>query len=294
MARIAYVNGRYSPLSEAMVNIEDRGYQFADGIYEVVALVNACLIDEEQHLGRLWRSLEALQIAEPMSRGALKQILREVVRRNRLRDGMVYIQVTRGVAPRDHHFPQGTRSAISIYVKPKNIQAVLAKAATGVSVISIPDLRWKRCDIKSISLLPNCLGKQKATEQGAYEAWQIDGNGLITEGTSSNAWIVDAAGTLRTRAVSPDILRGITRDSLLDLASQQNTGFAEEAFTLKEALQAKEAFLTSATSFVMPVVRIDQTVIADGKPGPVAKALLRAYETYMNQTGKPVPGMERP
>jgi len=293
MARIAFVNGRYAPLSESMVNIEDRGYQFSDGIYEVIALVDGCLVDETPHLDRLWRSLSELKISEPLSRPALKLIIREVLRRNYIYDGIVYIQVTRGVAPRDHAFPQEAKPSVVIYAKRKPLKKLLQKAKTGVHVITVPDQRWQRCDIKTISLLPNCLGKQQAVEQGAYEAWQIDQQGYVTEGTSSNAWIVTAQGVLVTCPASQNILRGITRDRILALAQSCGLGYEERLFTLEEAYQAREAMVSSATSLAMPVIKIDDHMVGNGHPGDFASVLLEAYCLYMKEKSVPVPGLRR-
>jgi D-alanine transaminase len=276
MSRIAYVNGRYVPHREAAVHIEDRGYQFADGVYEVTAVRGGRLVDEERHLKRLDRSLGELKIARPMSHAALKFVCREVVRRNGVRDGIVYLQVTRGVAPRDHPFPKD--AAPSIVVTSRRAKGAPQKSVEeGVGVISIPDQRWARCDIKSISLLPNILGKQQAREAGAYEAWQIDRDGNVTEGTSTNAWIVTGKGEVVTRRADSTILNGVTRRAILEIIAVQGLTFVERPFSLAEAKEAREAFLTSTTSFVLPVVRIDGEPVGDGRPGELTKALRAAY-----------------
>lgn len=280
MPRHAYVNGRYIPHRAAAVHIEDRGYQFGDGIYEVVTVAGGMLIDEAPHLDRLERSLGELAIAMPLSRRAMKLIMRELIRRNGLRDGLVYMQITRGVAPRDHSFPARARPAIVMTTRRMAFDG-MAKFSEGVKVITIPDIRWARRDIKTIGLLPNCLGKQAASEAGAYEAWQVDEDGCVTEGTSSNAWIVDQDGRLATRQLSHDILHGVTRRSVLAIAEQENVPFEERPFTVSEARSAREAFVTSATSFVTPVVRIDDTAIADGRPGPLTRRLLGWYRDYV-------------
>ncbi len=281
MPRQAYVNGRYVPHGSAVVHIEDRGYQFADGVYEVVPVTRGRLIDEDPHLDRLERSLGELEIAMPMSRGALKLVSRELMRRNRLSSGFLYMQVTRGVAPRDHKFPQGARPALVMTTRqmmPPSGQAV----AEGVGVITIPDIRWKRCDIKSVSLLPNVLGKQSAVAAGAYEAWMVDPEGRITEGTSTNAWIVTQDNQLVTREASTSILNGITRLRLIELLRQDGVTFAERAFTVEEARQAREAFITSSTNFVMPVTRIDGEPIGNGHPGLITGRLREAYLQFVD------------
>lgn len=281
MSRIAYVNGRYLPRAEASVSIEDRGYNFADGVYEVCEVRGGRLVDERRHIGRLHRSLAELQIAEPMSTRALGLVMRETIRRNRVHDGLVYLQVTRGVARRDHAFPAaGTKPSLTVTARSFDLEANEKIAAEGIAVITLPDERWARVDIKSISLLPNVLAKQAAREQGAREAWLVDRNGTITEGSSSNAWIIDRNGKLLTRSIDRDILNGITRTVLLDLIKDQKLVLEERAFTVEEAYAAREAFITSATQAVMPVVRIDGRPIGNGAPGMIASALRRDYHRY--------------
>jgi len=275
MSRVAYVNGRYVPHREAAVHIEDRGYQFADGIYEVTMVKNGRLVDEHLHLARLARSLKELRIAAPMSEKALKLVTREVIRRNRVRNGIVYHQITRGVAPRDHPFPAHQESSVVITSRRARPNDHLA--ASGVKVITIPDIRWQRCDIKSVSLLPNILGKQQAKEAGAYEAWQVDETGMITEGTSSNAWIVTGEGEVVTRKADNAILNGTTRLALLDIIRGEGLRFVERPFSVEEAKRAREAFTTSTTSLAMPVVQIDDTVIGNGHPGSFTERLRAAY-----------------
>jgi D-alanine transaminase len=279
MSRIAYVNGRYVAHAEAAVHIEDRGYQFADGVYEVVAVKAGGLVDEALHVTRFERSLRELRIAPPMPRRALALVMREVIRRNRVRDGIIYLQATRGVARRDHAFPADCRTALVMTARrarPVNRPAM----AEGVKVITIPDIRWERCDIKAIALLPNELGKQRARESGAYEAWQVDRDGMVTEGTSTNAWIVTGQGELVTRQTGHAILNGCTRLALLDIAGDAGLAFSERPFSVAEAKAARECFLTSTTSIVLPVVRIDDAVIGDGKPGPLGRKLLALYEAH--------------
>lgn len=277
MPKIAYVNGRYGPLADAVVNVEDRGYQFADGVYEVCLMVGGRLWDEEGHLTRLARSLRELQIEPPMGEAALRHVMREVVRRNRLRNALIYMQVTRGVASRNHPFPASPPPP-SLVVTAKRIDLAKyeAMAKKGVAVISAPDIRWGRADIKSVSLLPNVLARQAAAKAGALEAWLVR-NGEVTEGAASNAWIVTAAGEIVTRPLGPEILGGITRATVMRCAEAMQMKVVERAFTLKEALSAREAFLTAATVLVMPVVSIDGRPVGDGAPGPIATRLRDAY-----------------
>lgn len=280
MARYAYVNGRYVPHGEAAVHIEDRGYQFADGVYEVVPVIHGKMIDEGPHLDRLDYSLRELRIAWPVGRAALKLILRELLHRNELQDGLLYLQITRGVAPRDHKFPKSAKPALVVTTKRLKPTAP-ALVENGVPVISVPDIRWERCDIKSISLLPNILAKQEAVEAGAFEAWQIDDEGFVTEGTSTNAWIVTKDDVIVTRLANHDILNGITRQAVLRLTNGAGVTFEERAFTLVEAKAAREAFLTSSSGHVLPITRIDGQPVGDGKPGPVTKRLREAYMDYV-------------
>jgi D-alanine transaminase len=280
MSRIAYVNGRYVPHHEAAVHIEDRGYQFADGVYEVTAVKNGRLVDEDRHLERLGRSLEELRIRRPMSDAALKLVSRELLRRNRVRDGIIYLQVTRGVARRDHGFPADAPPALVMTAK--STKGPAAKAVEeGVKVITIPDQRWARCDIKSVALLPNILGKQQAREAGAFEAWQVDRDGNVTEGTSSNAWVVTGKGEVVTRRADVAILNGITRRAVLDIIAEERLTLAERPFSVEEAKAAREAFLTSTTSLVLPIVRIDDTAIGGGKPGAFTRKLREHYQKHM-------------
>lgn len=282
MSRIAYVNGAYVPHRRAAVHIEDRGYQFADGVYEVVGVVGGRLIDEGLHLDRLQRSLGELSLVAPMSRAALRFVMAEVLRRNRLRDGMLYMQITRGVAPRDHAFPVNVKPAVVVTarrIKPADPKLV----ARGVDVVTLPDLRWKRCDIKTVSLLPNVLAKQTAKKQGAYEAWLVDDAGFITEGTATNAWIVTAKGVLVTHTPDESILNGVTRRAVLRLARAEGLRIEERRFSLKEARAAREAFLTSTTNYVMPVARIDGKPVGQGEPGPFSRRLREQYIESMRR-----------
>jgi len=286
MSRIAYVNGLYVPHADACVHIEDRGYQFADGVYEVFAVHRGRLVGEQGHMDRLAHSLGELRIDWPMSRPALAHVVREVARRNRVLDGLVYLQITRGVAKRDHPFPVDAES--SLVLTARKAPAVDKQALrSGTAVITIPDIRWTRRDIKSVSLLPNVLGKQQAREAGAYEAWMVDADGTITEGTSTNAWIVTTDGTLVTRDASHSILNGITRLAVLEAAADAGIGFDERPFSVDEALAAKEAFVTSSTSHVKAVTRIDGKSVGNGHVGELTSRLLDLYLEYIEHHGGP-------
>jgi D-alanine transaminase len=281
MSRIAYVNGRYVPFTDAKVHVEDRGYQFGDGVYEVCEVRGGRLIDERRHVERLQRSLGELRIRMPMSTRALSVILHEVVARNRIRYGIVYLQVTRGVARRDHAFPAAQiEPSVVVTARALNRLRNEALAEQGSAVITAPDNRWSRVDIKTIGLLPNVLARQAAIEQGARDAWFVSKDGMVTEASSANAWIVTAAGKLVTRHADHGILRGITRTVLFDAIKANGLLVEERAFSLEEAHKAREAFITSASQIVLPVVRIDGRAVGDGKPGPVAIALRRAYHVY--------------
>ena len=278
MSRVAYVNGAYRPHADATVHVEDRGFQFADGVYEVWSVFDGRLADFDGHLTRLHRSLDELQIRGMMSREALERVLKETVRRNRVREGLVYIQVTRGTARRDHPFPpEGTPPSVIVTARTLPLAKGDAAAKKGVAVITQPDIRWGRCDIKTVGLLPNVLAKQAAKERGAAEAWMVDEMGLVTEGSSTNAWIVDENGKLRTRDTQSNILRGITRAAVLEMAAAEGLELEERAFSVDEAKRAREAFYTSASGFVMPAVSIDGAKIGNGKPGPVATRLRELY-----------------
>ena len=280
MPRQAYVNGRYLPHARAAVHIEDRGYQFADGVYEVVPVYKGILVDEDPHLDRLERSLTELRIAMPMPRAAIKLVSRELMRRNDLTYGFLYMQVSCGVAPREHKFPEGAKPALVMttrQTKPHGEKML----SEGLKVITVPDIRWGRCDIKSTSLLPNVLAKQQAVEAGAFEAWQIDAQGRVTEGSSTNAWIVSAEGTVVTRDASHAILNGITRLALLEIIREEGYGLEERPFTLEEARGAREAFLTSSTSFLLPVTAIDGAPVGNGHPGILFAKLRTRYLEYM-------------
>jgi D-alanine transaminase len=281
MSRIAYVNGRYLPFAQAAVHVEDRGYQFSDGVYEVCEVRGGRLVDEPMHMRRLQRSLGELKIAMPMSLAPLRVVLRETVRRNRVRDGLVYLQVSRGVARRDHAFPPaGTAPSIVVTARSADFSAAERTAAAGIAVITVPENRWDRVDIKAIALLPNVLAKQAAKEQGAKEAWFVGKDGYVTEGSSSNAWIVSRDGKVITRPAEHGILRGVTRTVLLNVLKAQGLELDERPFTVEEAYAAREAFVTSASQSIMPVVRIDGRPVGNGAPGLVSAALRQDFHQH--------------
>jgi len=274
LSRIAFVNGRYLPYRQAAVHIEDRGYQFADGVYEVCEVREGHIVDERRHLERLSRSLGELRIPPPMTPRALGFVLRETVRLNRVREGLLYLQVTRGVARREHAFPPaGTRPALVVTARTRDRAKAETLAEAGIAVITVAENRWERVDIKTIALVPNVLARQAARETGAGEAWFVDEEGFVTEGAASNAWIVTEEGALVTRPAESGILRGITRTVVFEMAAASGLKIEERPFRVDEALQAREAFVTAATQIVMPVIKIDGTPIADGKPGPLARML---------------------
>src|SRR5215471_12655463 len=285
MSRIAYVNGRYLPHRDAFIHVEDRGYQFADGVYEVCEVRATHIVDERRHLARLTRSLAELRLALPMPLSALSVVLHETVRRNRVRNGIVYLQVTRGVARRDHAFP-APDTAPSIVVTARSHDNTKAEniAADGIAIITLADNRWARPDIKSISLLPNVLAKQTARDAGAREAWFIDAQGFVTEGASSNAWIVTADDEVVTRRADNSILNGISRAVVLDAVAAKGLSFIERPFTVVEAKAAREAFITAASQIVQPVVRTDGNPVGDGLSGACATTLRREFHRHAEFT----------
>lgn len=285
MSRIAFVNGEFVPHADAYVHIEDRGYQFADGVYEVCEIRNEQIIDLNGHMTRLQYSLAELQINMPMAIEALAVKMKQTVKHNRVKDGLIYLQVTRGVSPRNHAFPPANVNS-SIVLTAKSVAPAnnLNHYKNGISVISVPENRWARPDIKTISLLPNCLAKQEAKEQGAYEAWFVDDDGYVVEGSSSNAWIINQDHEIITKNPDGSILKGITRNAILSLISDQNLTVVERQFSLREAILAKEAFISSATTIVMPVVKIDNHMVAGGKVGDMAKSLLKDFYNYAEKT----------
>lgn len=282
MPRIAYVNGSYIPYERAPVHIEDRGFQFADGVYEVIACINCVLADERGHLDRLERSLNELQIMMPVPRRTLQFLMRETLRRNRYRNAGIYIQITRGKAQRDFPFPKADTPPTLVIIARAAKFGSQEKMEKGTKAITVPDIRWKRPDIKSVALLPQVLAKQKAVESGAYEAWMVDADGFITEGSSSNAWIVTKKGVLVTRDAGPHILRGVTRTAIDRLRAALQIRIEERPFTAQEAYEAEEAFNTSAVALVTPVVMIDGKAIGSGKPGPVTARLYEEYRAYVD------------
>jgi D-alanine transaminase len=280
MSRIAYVDGVYQPIDMPGIHVEDRGYQFADGVYEVFAVHKGHLIDENAHLDRLERSLAELNIAAPMSRPALQIVLHETMSRNRVRNGIVYLQVTRGVASRDHNYPVGLKPVLVITARPSDPARRDRVLREGISVVTVPDQRWGRCDIKSISLLPNVLARQTAKDKGVQEAWQVDADGMVTEGAATNAWIVDSQGVLRTRPANAGILNGIVRQTIIGLLDEMDLTFDERAFSVDEARAARECFSTASTLAVFPVVNIDGHDIGNGKPGDVALKIADQYDQH--------------
>lgn len=282
MTRFVYVNGRYLPYAEAAVHAEDRGFQFGDAVYEVCEVRDGRLIDETRHMQRLRRSLGELRISEPMSSAAWARVLRETVRRNRVVNGLVYLQVSRGAHPRDFFFPPpGTQPTVVCLARAVPRAKGEAAATKGIAIKTVPDNRWERCDIKTVMLLPATLAKEAARQEAASDAWFVDQNGLVTEGASSNAWILDKANRLVTRpADDHGVLRGITRTTLIDLLRAEGIELVERPFTVAEAVEAREAFLTSATNLVMPVVQIDGRPIGNGAPGLLTLKLRAAFHDH--------------
>lgn len=278
VTRCIYVNGRYHPYAEAGVHAEDRGFQFGDGVYEVIEVRNRRLIDSERHLARLTRSLAELKIPAPMAHGPMLKVLSEVIRRNRVHDGLVYLQVTRGAAPRDFALtPPDHPPTFVALARPLDHDKVSLKAKTGIAVKTVPESRWNRCDLKTVMLLPSILAKAAAKAEGAGEAWYVGQDGFVTEGASSNAWIVTQKGELVTRPTGHEILAGVTRATLKDVAAALQLEVVERPFKVSEALEAKEAFLTSASNILMPIVKIDGKAVGTGKPGPIAERLRAAF-----------------
>jgi D-alanine transaminase len=276
--RIAYVNGRYLPHGQAGVHVEDRGLQLGDSIYEVTNVLDGVPVDEAAHLDRMERSLGELGIAMPMSRAALKLVMREMIARNRIRDGLLYLQVTRGAARRDHVPPKlGPRPTLIMTMRTQDLSALQSRMEKGVGVATVPDQRWARCDIKTVQLLPNLMAKQAAKAKGAYEAWLVDGEGFVTEGASTNAWIVDQDGHVVTRNLTNAILPGVTRRIILEAMAEAGTKAVERKFTVAEAKTAREAFISSATGAALPVVEIDGYKIGDGVPGPLTRHIHKLY-----------------
>ena len=285
MPRFAYVNGRYVRHADAAVHIDDRGFVFADSVYEVCQIQQGFIVDLTRHLDRLDRSLGELRMRPPMPRAALVAVMREVLRRNRVVNGMVYCQVTRGVARRDHVFPSpDVRPTLVVTAKSLNPAVNAAKYAAGIKAATAPDNRWGRVDIKTVGLLPNVLARQQAKEAGAQEAIFVDADGHVTEGGATNLWIVDKAGTLVTRPADHAILKGITRTTLMDVAEKLDIAVEERRFTVAEMLEAREVFVTGATTICLPVVSIDGHTIANGHPGMTAQKIREAFFAVAEKT----------
>jgi D-alanine transaminase len=283
VGRIAYVNGRYLPHAAAGVHIEDRALQLGDGIYEVTNVVGGKPIDEEPHLDRMERSLRELGMEIPMCRAALKVVMREVIARNRIANGLLYLQVTRGAVKRDHVPPKNPpRPTLILTMRAQDVGAFATRMEKGIAVSTQPDIRWGRCDIKTVQLLPNLLAKQAAKQAGAFEAWLVDADGYVTEGASTNAWIVDGVGNVVTRDLSNAILPGVTRKIMLEAMDEAQIKVVERKFTVAEALAAREAFISSATGAAVPVVTIDGKTIGNGTPGPLTR---RIHDLYATKAG---------
>jgi D-alanine transaminase len=278
--RVAYFNGRYAPHRLACVHIEDRGLQFADSVYEVCAVLDGHLIDEAGHIERLGRSLGSLNMPMPMNAAALGIVMRELMRRNRLRNGLLYLQVTRGAYRRDHLMPQNPKLTLLMTARPIDVAAIERRRSEGVRVVTMPDLRWGRCDIKTTGLLANAMAKTEARKRGAFEAWLVDANSMVTEGSSSNAWIVTDKGVLVTRDLSNIILAGVTRAGVFAaLKSESSIELQERPFSVNEALTAREAFMTSASGGVIPIVSVDGHQLGNGKPGPITNRIHKLYSS---------------
>jgi D-alanine transaminase len=282
MSSIVFVNGSFLPFEEASIPIMDRGFLFADGIYEVSAVLNSRLVENDAHLARLDRSLDQIRIANPYTAQEWTWLEEELVRRNGLVEGVVYMEVTRGAAERDFAFPKDAKPTVVMFTQVKNITRAPA-AETGVAVVTVEDLRWKRRDIKSVALLAQVLAKQAAAEAGVFEAWMVE-DGHVTEGSSSTAFIITRDGRIVTRPLSNAILPGITRQSVMRLAQEHGLKVEERLFTIEEAHAAAEAFLTSASSFVMPVVEIDGKPVGNGRPGALTR---RLRQLYLEMAGAP-------
>lgn len=280
MPRLAYVDGRLCPHAEATTHIEDRGYQFADAVYEVVPILSGRLIDLPPHLERLWRSLSALGIEFHLTRRCLMLLMLDLVYQNRVYEGNIYLQVSRGVGARRHHYNGGDWRAVLVMVTNQLSHGLDRDLPPAVKVITTADLRWLRRDIKSTSLLPNCMAASEAHARGAYEAWQVDSDGFITEGSHSNAWMVAEGNRVITRHADSLILRGITRTALLGLMESHGFLVEERAFSKSEAVRAREAFLTSAGGFVKPIGQIDDVIINSGKAGRLSRLLFSHYRDY--------------
>jgi D-alanine transaminase len=275
MSRTVYVNGSYVPEDEAEVSVFDRAFLFGDAVYEVTAVLDGQLLDFEAHLARLDRSLGEIALKAPLSHEALWALHTELIARNEVNEGIVYLEITRGVAERDFAYPETATPTVVAFTQSRPLRAN-PYAETGVKIITIPEIRWKRRDIKSTSMLAQAMGKQAAKLKGAYEAWMVE-DGHVTEGTSSTAFILDADGVVRTQPLGHHILPGVTRRAVLRLAKSESVRLEERPFSVTEALQAREAFMSAASAFVLPIVEIDGHKIGDGRPGPIARAFRALY-----------------
>lgn len=279
MSRVAYVNGKFVPFKRAQVSIEDRGYQFADGIYEVISLIKGRLIDLEEHLKRLEQSLSLLHMDLPVKRKTLVFLIKQTIHYNKVTSGIVYVQITRGVAPRSHIFPENIKSSLIISVKPYNYMNNVDELK-GVKAVTLPDHRWARPNIKSIALLPNILAKQQAFKEKAFEAILINEKGLVTEGSHSNIFIVGKEGILKTPPATYSILNGITRQTILRLCYEDHIPIQEVVFSEASLFNAEEVFLTGTTTLVKPITQINDELIGKGEVGYLTKRIARLYHDY--------------
>jgi D-alanine transaminase len=275
MSRIVYVNGEYVPEEDAKISVFDRGFLFADAVYEVSAVLDGKLVDNDAHMKRLQRSMNELKMTPPATAEEILEIQKELIVRNDIDEGLIYLQVTRGAADRDFAFPKNATPSLVLFTQKKNLSANPA-AEVGMAVITVPEIRWHRRDIKTVGLLPASMAKQAALDAGVSDAWFVE-NGFVNEGTSNNAFIVTVDGTIVTRHLGTEILHGITRKSVMALVAQENLKIEERPFTAEEAYEAREAFVTSASAFVMPVTKIDGHILGNGVPGPVAEKLRKLY-----------------
>ena len=275
MSRIVYVNGEYLAEEQAKISVFDRGFLFADGVYEVSSVLRGQLVDNAGHLARLHRSLNELDMAAPVSDAEIESIQKTLIERNGVDQGLVYLQITRGAADRDFAYPQGVKPSLVMFTQKKNV-VDSPQARNGISVIGVEDIRWRRRDIKTVGLLAPCMAKMQAKHAGADDAWLVE-DGYVTEGSSNNAFIIDAEGTLVTRQLGNEILAGITRRAVLKLAEEQQIKIDQRPFSIEEACNAQEAFITSATTFVMPVVSINGNAVGDGRPGRLTRRLRELY-----------------
>ena len=280
MKNITYINNKFIDHNKAKISVDDRGFLFADSVYELIGVLNKKIIDLDQHLNRLKVSLRKVKIKYKLSKKKFEETINKLIKLNSIFNGYIYIQITRGVAERKHEFPEKYHPTTIIFTKHLKINKDIYEK--GVKIITIPDIRWLRRDIKTTSLLPNVLSKQLAVEKNAFESWLID-NGNITEGSASNAWIIKSSNTIITHPANTKILKGVTRDTIIKILKKNNFNVIEKPFNLIEAKNAKEAFLTSSTLSVLPVVKIDNYNISNGKPGDITKKITYLYNNYINK-----------